>query len=576
MKKVLKTLFLTTMSLGMISVVQCSPSGVVENIKVTSISIKTAPNKLTYKKGESIDLTGLVVEATYSDKTTKEVPLNELKTNVSDIDMKVSGTKTVTVTYQEKTASFDISVEASTSIVRAVDVANANIIGTTLEVGSSLHPGANKITVTGGIMFYQPTYGGFTEENLSHIFVIVNGVNYHPTELPEVEEVEKIESVDVDVIIPEGEVTVFIFFQTTSTDEEGHTISIVEGSEHARVYGVEPNGKYKYFNAYLNLDNGYLLDSAEYRVKGSETWTTLRTNLRSEFNMVLYTFTIGNSRTPVEGDIELKITSSEHNEYTITYDIDSELSINLTSSVFPTSAIDSLTVNLTVSLTSSALFTVSSTDCEIVDDGYGYFHFIMPAKDVTISIKAKEADVDLSVNTNPDIASYKFLKDDDYYGGLTPITKGISGTTVYLFVSIEGNKKPTGGVTSTGSTVKFTYKGLDNDDTGNTRVYGAPISLPEEATSVSVQVTVEEAHSATIDENQAIEGLINLSGGNTLFANGENVIVLFTVEDYNLIIKNSEGTVVDITQSDYTSRRVVKGKQFAMPNYDVALSLEAK
>lgn len=66
----------------------------------------TPPAKLSYYEGEELDLTGLEVNAVYSDDTTEVVTDYE----VSTCDMSV-GTHEITISYEGKTATFTITVE---------------------------------------------------------------------------------------------------------------------------------------------------------------------------------------------------------------------------------------------------------------------------------------------------------------------------------------------------------------------------------------------------------------------------------------------------------------------------------
>ncbi len=52
---------------------ESSSSSQPEEIKLTGIRIKTAPTKVEYKAGEAFDATGMVVEANYSDNTSKTI-----------------------------------------------------------------------------------------------------------------------------------------------------------------------------------------------------------------------------------------------------------------------------------------------------------------------------------------------------------------------------------------------------------------------------------------------------------------------------------------------------------------------
>ena len=81
---------------------------------LSSISVKTAPTKVIYTEGESFDKTGMVIEATYSDSTKKDVttytytPTGALTTSDS----------TITISYTEgsvtKTCTQTITVNAVT------------------------------------------------------------------------------------------------------------------------------------------------------------------------------------------------------------------------------------------------------------------------------------------------------------------------------------------------------------------------------------------------------------------------------------------------------------------------------
>lgn len=71
-----------------------------------SIRISRQPDKKTYKTGEKLDLTGMVVEAVYSDKTVKVIT----DYTVSGYDKSKTGEQKVVITYQGKTAEFKVKV----------------------------------------------------------------------------------------------------------------------------------------------------------------------------------------------------------------------------------------------------------------------------------------------------------------------------------------------------------------------------------------------------------------------------------------------------------------------------------
>ena len=79
-------------------------------ITVTGIAITTPPTKVTYNVGDALDLTGLVVTATYSNNATADVTSG---VTVTGFDSATAGTKTITVTYEGQTVTFDVTVNAT-------------------------------------------------------------------------------------------------------------------------------------------------------------------------------------------------------------------------------------------------------------------------------------------------------------------------------------------------------------------------------------------------------------------------------------------------------------------------------
>ena len=86
---------------------------------LSSITITTPPTKTAYKAGESLDLTGMVVTATYSDATSVDVT-NRCTTSPASGDVLTTSDTTITVSYTEgsltKTATQAIAVKEVASI----------------------------------------------------------------------------------------------------------------------------------------------------------------------------------------------------------------------------------------------------------------------------------------------------------------------------------------------------------------------------------------------------------------------------------------------------------------------------
>ena len=91
--------------------------------KVESLSITTAPKKTTYNVGETFDPTGMIIQATLNNNTTKSITdTNDLKINPSTA-LTISDTS-VTITYANKTVTQAISVKEKTP---ALEFAQATV-----------------------------------------------------------------------------------------------------------------------------------------------------------------------------------------------------------------------------------------------------------------------------------------------------------------------------------------------------------------------------------------------------------------------------------------------------------------
>ena len=76
---------------------------------LTRIEVESVPAKTEYTIGENLDTTGLKLKLIYSDDSTKTVTTGF---TVSDFSFVDAGTKTMTVTYEDKTTTFNVTVTA--------------------------------------------------------------------------------------------------------------------------------------------------------------------------------------------------------------------------------------------------------------------------------------------------------------------------------------------------------------------------------------------------------------------------------------------------------------------------------
>lgn len=78
-------------------------------VRVKNLQLVSLPDKGVYSQGDKLDVSGAVVSVTYEDGVVASTEVDS--SMVSGVDMNKIGEQTVTVSYLNKTCSFDISVE---------------------------------------------------------------------------------------------------------------------------------------------------------------------------------------------------------------------------------------------------------------------------------------------------------------------------------------------------------------------------------------------------------------------------------------------------------------------------------
>ena len=83
----------------------------VEEKTITGISVDRKPSKLTYiQNKEDLDLTDGSLKVTYSDGTTENIAMTSEEVKITGFDNTKLGKITITATYQEKTAQFEVEI----------------------------------------------------------------------------------------------------------------------------------------------------------------------------------------------------------------------------------------------------------------------------------------------------------------------------------------------------------------------------------------------------------------------------------------------------------------------------------
>ncbi len=88
-----------------------SKTKIVKEIEVERLKIKSLPNKIIYNKNEKLDIAGGVITAYFENGDTTDIKMSDSNVEISGFDSSVSGKRTITVKYKEKSVTFDITIK---------------------------------------------------------------------------------------------------------------------------------------------------------------------------------------------------------------------------------------------------------------------------------------------------------------------------------------------------------------------------------------------------------------------------------------------------------------------------------
>ncbi|MDO4987058.1 MAG: bacterial Ig-like domain-containing protein [Candidatus Saccharibacteria bacterium] len=111
---------------------------------VTDIAITTAPTQTVYSVGQSLDISGMMLTITYSDGTTSRVSASSLDLTTSGYDPVRTGVQTITVNFEGKTDTFNITVTDAEATIAWKTLPTRR----TFQIGEDLNVSGGSITVT--------------------------------------------------------------------------------------------------------------------------------------------------------------------------------------------------------------------------------------------------------------------------------------------------------------------------------------------------------------------------------------------------------------------------------------------
>lgn len=450
--------------------------------------------------------------------------------------------------------TFDDAPARVSEVVRVANLSPEFISVSGIEAGQKLIPGETAtLTLSVGPILS----GGFEDYHFQHLHLHVNDQVIMP-QLPE--NYTPVQELKIPFTVPEDEECdiVACYSVQQQTIDTGFTMTLEE-NPHVKLYGVSPEAHYKYFDAYLLVDEAFVITDAEFRM-GNGEWTSVADtrgcSISPDENVPnLYGIKIRPDYQNVTGDVTLRISGEQHHRYKITWQNATAEYLNMEKSIFPSQEIDGNVVTAELWVNKPYYLNgASASDGTEVETLYrAYVRFTMPANDVTINLDILPK-IPVSYTPSEHVTEATIYDAQDiYYGVETSI--GIPGEKVYLLAIAEDGYKPMTATTDDGHTFNFEFYGQN--------MYFCPVTISEGASSMSATVSCSPAW--TVSSKQ----IVQFDNG-PIYAKGETVPFAMKVPDGQQIetvtATTSSGLPVDLTLD-------IPYGTFTMPAEDVSLEV---
>lgn len=449
--------------------------------------------------------------------------------------------------------TFETAQPEVSEVVRVANLTPQFISVSGIEENQTLTPGETAtLTLTAGPILSS----GFQNYHFEHLHIHINDQVIVP-QVPE--GYTPVTELKIPFTVPASDCDIVVCYSVQQQMIENGFTMTLEDNPHVKLYGVSPEGHYKYFDAYLLVDEAYVITGVEYKM-GDGDWTSVEETNGCSFAVEdgvpnLYNVSIRPDYRNVTGDVALRVTGEQHQRYNISWTNALAQYIDLEKSTLPSQAIDGdkVTAELYVNNEYYLNGASASDGTEIETLNRAYVRFTMPANDINVTLDILEK-VPVTYIESEHVANASFYDAPDvYYGRETAL--GIPGENVYLIASAVSGYKPVTATTDDGKTYDFAFYGAD--------MYLCPVAISEGATSMSATISCSRAYIASSEQ------VVQFNDGN-LYTPGEKVSFAIGVPTGKKIDKvlaiTESGRMVPVTlDAPYGS--------FTMPEENVTVAV---
>lgn len=563
---------LSLVLLSTLGVVACGTSGGEDDFTIT-----LNEHSLSLTVGDTYQLeatTSVDTDITWSSSNTSYVTVEDgFVTAIS------AGSATITAAAKGKSDSCVITVtekvkETSTlTMIRSYPLNNVTFID--LEEGQEFEVG-EEIDIVFSVSFP-------FESRPAERYRLYAGNTQLQTSIVEGEQ-----KLQASYTVTEDDFAIYTYYSDYLPDPtDGVNVTIDNEDDDFELLGFDKSAKWGRPNGFIITKPNYQISKMEWRYVDEESWTTASTNTfqpsycgnaaRSNPDYAQYfIFRVQtDDRQPLSKDIHIKFTVEEIIEKSISYVGSDNPLIDQISSTFPTTGVVGATINLVVKPEDgSTKVSVTSSETTISEYSSGQYQFVMPNKDVVITITCVEANIEINW-VRPTGVSSKIVGEDD--PATQAFNKVNAGESYYLYASVNiANHYVKQAVVGD---VTYDLVKTGDQDEQELDYYKARITIPNDATGSITITLIEEQQPLSISferPNQYRNKMVILYDG--ILQEGTVVTVasdsVFAKPLAMTILVNGAASTIEVTESnefDEEEQKYAYEGSFVMPNSDVKL-----